>query len=547
MRRSSLFFTAHPLRLAGEILLLGSAAWLFLFLLRIYPPFSRVSSISWMQISFAFLGGPACMCWCAVRLRRLRGSWWRRWLTELLIIVGLSTALNVCGQFATVALLHASFVERGRSEPVVLFLVAPLVDYATFFICRAAMRVWVFWDRLRRTQLTWGLTHAHVILLSTAAGLLILLIDIFLLWRSNSMIAVPMILPMTILLVFVSICVLVAVMPAFAIFSYFAMRRTVHRLRLLADATGALRHGNYGVRVPVVGEDEVAQLQSDFNAMATELQRAMRELQGERDTVAKLLLERRELIANVSHELRTPVATLRGYLETTLMHWNGVSPATLHHDLRVMEDETVHLQGLVEDLFTLSRAEVGQLELHCASTQIGALVRRVVDASAPLAWRSSRIEMVAEIPAELPNVVVDGKRMEQVLQNLLHNAVRHTPPGGIVAVMVTTEAREVVIQVKDTGEGIAAEDLPHIWQRFYQATSSRMGGGSGLGLALVKEWVESMQGSVSVESVPDKGSCFSVRLPTMHVTQPLRFAQPLSFLNSQEPICGGKQSVDATS
>ena len=532
MRRASFFFSARPLRLALEVLLLGIAAWLFLFLLRIYPPFSRVSSISWMQISFAFLGGPTCMCWCSIRLRRFQGRWWRRLLTELLIVVSLSAVLNVCGQFATAAVLHASFVERGQTEPLLLFLVAPLVNYFVFFVCRVAMRVWVFWDRLRRTQLTWGLTHAHVLLLSTAAGLLILLVDIFLLWRSNSMVAVPMILPMTILMAVVSICVLAAVMPAFALFSYFAMRRTVRRLKLLADATGALRNGNYGVRVPVVGEDEVAQLQSDFNAMAAELQRAMRELQGERDTVAKLLLERRELIANVSHELRTPVATLRGYLETTLMHWEAIPPTTLHHDLRVMEDETVHLQGLVEDLFTLSRAEVGRLELHCVPTHIGELVQRVVDASASLAWRSSRIEMVAEVPADLPTVIVDGTRMEQILQNLLHNAVRHTPPGGIVAVMLTTEANEVVIQVRDTGEGIAAEDLPYIWQRFYQAKSSRMGGGSGLGLALVKEWVEIMHGKVAVESVPGEGSCFTVRLPCAPVTQPLRAAQALPSLNT---------------
>ena len=98
--------------------------------------------------------------------------------------------------------------------------------------------------------------------------------------------------------------------------------------------------------------------------------------------------------------------------------------------------------------------------------------------------------------------------------------------------MVTTEANEVVIRVRDTGEGIAAEDLPYIWQRFYQAKNSRMGGGSGLGLALVKEWVEIMHGKVAVESVPGEGSCFTVRLPCAPVTQPLRAAQALPSLNT---------------
>jgi signal transduction histidine kinase len=236
-------------------------------------------------------------------------------------------------------------------------------------------------------------------------------------------------------------------------------------------------------------------------------------LQEQRDNVAKLLDERRELIANVSHELRTPVATLRGYLETMLIHWDGITRLDIHRDLRVMEDETVRLHGLVEDLFTLSRAEVGKLELHCAPTDARELVRRVVDASAPLAWRSSRIEVVADIPDCLPVVLVDAKRLEQILHNLLHNGVRHTAPGGIVAVMVMAENDTIAFQVRDTGEGIAADDLPYIWKRFYQVKSSRMGGGTGLGLALVKEWTEIMGGTTSVESILGEGSCFTVRFP----------------------------------
>jgi len=433
----------------------------------------------------------------------------------MFLIIGLGFVLNVAGQAFTIALFHATLIWSSRYDIALLLAVAPIVDYGVFFICRVAMRVWLFWDQLRRTQLIWGLTHAHVVVLALGAGLLISLVDIYLVSRSNDLISVPtMILPATVLMVVVSVCALIAVIPPFALFSHIAMRHTVFRLKLLTAATSALRGGNYGVRVPIVGEDEVAQLQSDFNAMAIELQRAMRELQGERDTVAKLLQERRELIANVSHELRTPVATLRGYLETTLMHWDEISRTTLHHDLRVMEDETVRLQGLVEDLFILSRAEVGKLALHCVPTAIDPLIHRVVDATAPLVWRSSKIELVANVPTGLPLVIVDVKRMEQILQNLLHNGVRHTAPGGIVAVMVMTEADNIItIQVRDTGEGIAADDLPHIWQRFYQAKSSRMGGGSGLGLSLVKEWVETMGGTVAVESVLGEGSCFTIRLP----------------------------------
>src|SRR6266550_7107267 len=191
------------------------------------------------------------------------------------------------------------------------------------------------------------------------------------------------------------------------------MRRTTLRVKTLAAATSTLREGNYSIRIPVVGEDEVAQLQADFNEMASNLERSM-------------------------------------------------------------EDEVIHLQLLVDDLFTLARAEVGKL------------VRDIVKNSASLVWQSSRIEVVADAPSEIVDVLVDPKRLEQVLRNLLHNAVRHTTPGGIVAVQVKVEPEAVLILVKDTGEGISPKDLPHIWERFYQTERSRthIDGGAGLGLAL---------------------------------------------------------------
>jgi signal transduction histidine kinase len=180
-----------------------------------------------------------------------------------------------------------------------------------------------------------------------------------------------------------------------------------------------------------------------------------------------------------------------------------------------MEDETIHLQVRVEDLFTLARADVGRLTLKIEPTDVGAVIREIVDVRAPLAWRSSRIDVVAEIPETLPLVLADARRLEQALQNLLHNGIRHTAPGGIVAVVVAIEESSVLIHVKDTGEGIAAKDLQHIWERFYQTDSARTrtGGGSGLGLALVKEWIEGMDGKVAVESVLGEGSCFTLCIP----------------------------------
>jgi signal transduction histidine kinase len=301
---------------------------------------------------------------------------------------------------------------------------------------------------------------------------------------------------------------LVVVLPPSAIFSFLFARQTTRRLVKLAAAATALRSGDYGARVSVTGEDEVAQLQADFNAMADKLEGTLRDLQSERDTVGRLLQSRRELIANVSHELRTPVATVRALLDSALERGTDAPPA-LQHDLQVMQGEVTRLQGLIDDLFTLSRAETGALALDCRTTDVGSVVKRMVEAIKPLAWQSGRVEVVADIPQDLPAACVDAERLEQMLANLLRNGVRHTPPGGIVAAIACAETEYVVIEVRDTGPGIAPDDLPHIWERFYRGQNSD---GAGLGLAIVKELIEAMGGSVSVESTVGQGSRFTVRL-----------------------------------
>jgi signal transduction histidine kinase len=244
------------------------------------------------------------------------------------------------------------------------------------------------------------------------------------------------------------------------------------------------------------------------------------------------------------------VATLRGYLESTLEHWDGAPPRDqrqdLRRDLQVMAGETERLQGLIEDLFALSRAEVGRLPLDIGPTDVGALLRRSAAAAARLAWERGRVEVLAEVPPALPAARADAGRLEQAVRNLVANAVRHTPPGGLV-LLLTAEAVAggVAVQVKDTGEGIAPKDLPHIWERFYRSSTARerdpgdgggvgtetggsgaggnanrrngtahgAPGGAGLGLALVKEVIEAMGGSVGVDSTVGQGSTFTLRLP----------------------------------
>ena len=471
-----------------------------------------------------------CAAWCALRLRLPRGRWWRCVLRECRAATGLGLAL---GGGLMIPLSSSPWREMlDRTNLSFGGIVATLLGSgAAFFAFRCGVWVWHFWDRLRHRRLRWALTHGHltiVVVIVLLYSLSIILAGILsgeftqielregevAAWIADRIIrtAFPIV-GVTVVVAFVALAVLL--LPS-AIVSYFVARRTTRRLETLAAAARTLRSGDLSARVDVVGEDEVAQLQADFNAMATELEQAIHALEAERDKVSTLLQSRRELIASVSHELRTPTAIVRGYLDSALESWDETPPPTLRHDLSVMEEEIGRLQGLIDDLFTLARVEVQGLAMVLRPVDVGAVVQRQVEAMAPLAWRAGRVEIVADVPPDLPPALADEGRLEQVLVNLLRNAARHTPPGGIVAVVGAFERDTVRIEVRDTGEGISTEDLPHVWERFYRGEAIRAedSRGAGLGLALVKELTEAMGGCVGVESVVGQGSCFTVGLPS---------------------------------
>jgi signal transduction histidine kinase len=237
------------------------------------------------------------------------------------------------------------------------------------------------------------------------------------------------------------------------------------------------------------------------------------------------------MIANVSHDLRTPLASLTAYLESLETH-----PDRLADYLPVLRDETGRLARLVDDLFALARLDAGELELHLGSVELKPLIGKIVAGCAPLAWDSRRVVVEADLPdgpfdrlragssagsgQALPPVLADSQRVAQILDNLLTNALRHTPEGGVITISArqvpgTSEVPGtwVEIRVTDTGIGIAPEDLPHVFERFYRADPARSGGGAGLGLAIVKGLVEAQGGQVGVESTPGQGASFWFTLP----------------------------------
>jgi signal transduction histidine kinase len=406
----------------------------------------------------------------------------------------------------------------------------------SFAVLRPVVVLWPRWDRLRRSRLVWSITHGQLLatfVIAVIGGLALLLV--FALggvgpfgptdeveMRDPLVRSFVGFIAGAAGVVAVVVIAGVIVLPVGALVSWLVLRPTTRRLRDLTAATASLRGGDRRARVDVEGEDEVAKLQADFNAMATDLEQSVGALEAERDTVARLLTARRELLTAVSHELRTPVATLRAYLDASLEHWDGTPPATLRRDLEVMDREAVRLQRLIEDLFDLSRAEIESLPLSPAPLEVEPILRRAVEATRRLSADRSRIELVLDVPDGLPEVQADEGRLEQVVRNLLGNAVRHTPPGGVVRVSAeSAESAEpaggmVAIAVEDTGEGIDPAELDRIWERFYRTDGARDRdhGGAGLGLALVKELTEAMGGRVGAASTPGTGSRFTVWLPT---------------------------------
>ncbi len=499
---------------------------------------------------YAGLGGTLAG---AIRLR-LEGAGWRRLGAEAL--AGVRTVAAVAGAVGLADLVLDALVTRAATtrssgdpigaaveasiQSVLLAGFAGTLSVLFYVPARGIRLAWPAWGRLRRRHVLWSLTHVQlVVTLCIAAGLAAAFTMVDYHNRTSSGVSFPslgmgdagdalgqvidrLVVVAGTLLVTSTFLIAVIVVPA-TLISVVVLRRATRRLEHLTTATAALRAGDLSARVPVSGEDEVARLQGDFNAMAADLEGAMGALRAERDTVARLLQARRELVASVSHELRTPVATLRAYLDSALDGQpsgapadalDGGAPPSLRHDLEVMARETVRLQRLIEDLFVLSRAEAGRLPLTLEAVETGPLLRRCAAAAAPLAWERGRVEVLAE-PSPLPlRALADPGRLEQVVRNLVANAVRHTPPGGVVLLTAAPAHGVVIVEVKDTGEGIPAADLSRIWERFYRGSHTReLDSGAGLGLALVKELTEAMGGAVTVQSTPGEGSVFSVRLP----------------------------------
>jgi two-component system phosphate regulon sensor histidine kinase PhoR len=227
--------------------------------------------------------------------------------------------------------------------------------------------------------------------------------------------------------------------------------------------------------------------------------------------VRRLETVRRDFISNISHELRTPLAGLKALVDTLRGGAIKDRPAAKRF-LKRMDAEVDTLTQMVEELLELSRIESGQAPLRMAPTPVSEIVIPPVDRLRPQAERAG-LEFTVLLPPELPPVLVDVERARLVLTNLVHNAVKFTPPGGQITVGARPAGEDVIVSVQDTGVGIPADDLPRIFERFYKSDRARSGGGTGLGLAIAKHIVQGHGGRIWAESVEGEGSTFSFTLP----------------------------------
>lgn len=298
------------------------------------------------------------------------------------------------------------------------------------------------------------------------------------------------------LLLALLVALVIALVLALAVTWYFT-RRVQRSISRVVTSAAEVAHGDYRSRVPRPG------LGGEFDELADTLNALVARLEAVEST-------RRRMLADLAHEMRTPLATLEAHLEALQDGVRQLDDGTF----AVLRSSTERLHRLAHDIGAVSQAQEGHLEIHPEPTDARQLVAAAVNAIGDR-YREKGVTLETDVPQDLP-VLADPPRMGQVLGNLLDNALRHTPAGGTVRVGCRAVDHATQIEVTDTGEGIAAHDLGHIFDRFYRAdpARSRSRAGSGIGLTITKALVDAQGGEISVRSDgPGQGATFIVRLP----------------------------------
>ncbi len=292
-----------------------------------------------------------------------------------------------------------------------------------------------------------------------------------------------------------------------AALAWLTSRGLVRHLQRLRDAAHAVAAGDYRQRVPVQGPDEIRDVATAFNNMAAQVQATQAAQQ--------------DFLANVSHDLRTPLTSIQGFSQAII---DGASKDPAHH-ARIIHDEAGRLNRLVNELLDLARLSSGRLSMRHERVNLALIADNVAERLAIKAAEGG-VRLVRDIQ-DAPDIAGDGDRLAQVLTNLLDNALKFTPSGGAVGVMVGPAAGGVQVTISDTGQGIPPEDLPRIFERFYQADKARgPRRGTGLGLAIAAEIVQAHGGRIRADSGGEgRGATFTLWFPALGASTVARRAR----------------------
>jgi len=300
--------------------------------------------------------------------------------------------------------------------------------------------------------------------------------------------------------------------------AFLASQRVVRAIRQLSAGSQAIAAGDYHRRLPDHGTDELAELARNFNRMA--------------EALAQVEASRVALITNVAHELRTPLTALQGYAEALN---DGVMPAS--HVATSILRETRAMERLTNDLSLVSRVEAGRIELHVQDLDVNTVVEAAEERFQPLAERRG-VQLVVLRPSPDLMVHADQERAAQVLANLLTNALNYSPVGSTVTLSAVSEGGEVSLLIRDQGTGLDEEQQKRIFERFYRvdASRSRLGGGTGVGLTIARGLARAMGGDVRVQSQLGEGSTFSFTLSIGPLNHHRSRTSRRSFSSSRDTI-----------
>jgi len=275
----------------------------------------------------------------------------------------------------------------------------------------------------------------------------------------------------------------------------FLLRQLTRPLHRLDAATRRIARGEFGEPVGIHTSDEIGRLAHSFDEMSASLAEAER--------------TKRQMIADISHELRTPLAAVRSALEGLRDGLIEPTPDTL----AALHDKILLTTRLVRDLHQLSLADAGRLSIHPFPCRVDEIVESIVE-TIGVQLEDANVRLDRAIASDVPPIVVDRQRIEQVFLNLLANAIRHTPEGGTISISAVARGEGVLVSVCDSGPGLTGDDLTHVFDRFYRADDARTSdGGAGLGLSIAKALVDAHGGRIWAENAAKGGACFHILLP----------------------------------